>query len=553
MAGTAQPVLLDSVSGDVGRSTMSDLFNTIDEAFALLRKGGVAFFFQCIFANLPLAITAIGMFYLEKIEGVRDLRFVFAALFVLAWWWRAIYASRAARGAVLAVAPNTPVDVPSNHRTIHLASLVAIAFTGWAWLLAFASWAGVVGLLLVYPLLCLRGLFGPSWIARSGCRRQGALSAWSSSLGDTTDRRSVGLLCEALVLLGTLPLALNLYALLSGAVMIARSFLALDVATVSAFLSPSNGLVTGSVVVVGLVCTDVVRIALSAVHFVESEVRNKGLDLADMLSEIEKRAGTTMALLLMVLTLFMGSTAIAQAPVLPQPSPQDPSATVETQDLASPKQKWLTDEDMEVRKEVDALLRKSEYVEHIDVEQGTGIRRFFSKLWDWLVDFMSKQEKLDLDKKAQGLKLPLPPAWIFVVFAAALLLGVLGYIAYHRDFRRSVRVVLDDEEFPLRDDPRDKAPDEHLDEAALLAREGKHRQALRSLYLATLVSLDRRGLITFDPSLTNWQYIRTMPRSEKRDQFGTFTELFDYKWYGEETTTPRDYEESRRLATEICA
>ena len=89
------------------------------------------------------------------------------------------------------------------------------------------------------------------------------------------------------------------------------------------------------------------------------------------------------------------------------------------------------------------------------------------------------------------------------------------------------------------------------DDAAALAEAGELRRALRSLYLATLVSLDRRRWIAFDPHLTNWQYSRQIPGGAIRDLFRTFTRLFDHKWYGEEPTTLSDYERCRELATQI--
>ena len=60
-------------------------------------------------------------------------------------------------------------------------------------------------------------------------------------------------------------------------------------------------------------------------------------------------------------------------------------------------------------------------------------------------------------------------------------------------------------------------------------------------------------MISFEPSRTNWQYIRGMPRGETRTLFSTFTRVFDHKWYGRENTSMEDYLECRRLADRICA
>ena len=101
------------------------------------------------------------------------------------------------------------------------------------------------------------------------------------------------------------------------------------------------------------------------------------------------------------------------------------------------------------------------------------------------------------------------------------------------------------------EDPRERPPASFLERAAHLAEHGDLREALRALYLATLVALDRRRLIAFDPHRTNWQYLRKMPRGETRDAFRQFTDLFDHKWYGRGDTTRRDYERCRELASAI--
>jgi hypothetical protein len=65
------------------------------------------------------------------------------------------------------------------------------------------------------------------------------------------------------------------------------------------------------------------------------------------------------------------------------------------------------------------------------------------------------------------------------------------------------------------------------------------------------VALDRRRLIALDPHLTNWQYLRKMPRGDAPDALTQFTRVIDYKWYGLEPTTRPDYERCRSLARDI--
>ena len=53
-----------------------------------------------------------------------------------------------------------------------------------------------------------------------------------------------------------------------------------------------------------------------------------------------------------------------------------------------------------------------------------------------------------------------------------------------------------------------RAPESWAGLADVLAREGKFREAIRHLYLATLSRLHRDGAIDYDPAKSNWDYFR---------------------------------------------
>jgi hypothetical protein len=202
-------------------------------------------------------------------------------------------------------------------------------------------------------------------------------------------------------------------------------------------------------------------------------------------------------------------------------------------------------EDVEVDRTVGDILARREFEEFSD-QRGEGLRDLVERLVEWL---------FRPDEDASGFEAPqlgafaLPGATFFLVAGGLLLLavGVYVYVTRRRD-RDALRKT---EEAPSSGDPRDRAPASFLDEAARLAEAGDLREALRALYLATLVALDRRRLIAFDPHLTNWQYLRQMPRGDAREAFTHFTRLFDFKWYGREVTSREDYERCRALASEI--
>jgi Domain of unknown function (DUF4129) len=62
---------------------------------------------------------------------------------------------------------------------------------------------------------------------------------------------------------------------------------------------------------------------------------------------------------------------------------------------------------------------------------------------------------------------------------------------------------------------------------------GDYRSAVRLLYLGTLLRLDERGLLRFDRSLTNREYLRAVAAFPSiRDALRPVVETFDRTWYG---------------------
>lgn len=80
------------------------------------------------------------------------------------------------------------------------------------------------------------------------------------------------------------------------------------------------------------------------------------------------------------------------------------------------------------------------------------------------------------------------------------------------------------------------------------AREGEYRLALRFIYLATLVSLDTGGILRFDRSKTNWEYLRALREAGREDVYRAMTPLtrdFDHIWYGFGHADATDYARAR--------
>jgi hypothetical protein len=80
---------------------------------------------------------------------------------------------------------------------------------------------------------------------------------------------------------------------------------------------------------------------------------------------------------------------------------------------------------------------------------------------------------------------------------------------------------------------------------------GDYRSAVRLLYLGTLLRLDERGLLRFDRSLTNREYLRVVAGSPAiRDALRPVVETFDRTWYG---FGPMDAGDFARYQTQVDA
>jgi len=134
---------------------------------------------------------------------------------------------------------------------------------------------------------------------------------------------------------------------------------------------------------------------------------------------------------------------------------------------------------------------------------------------------------------------------VIAVGAFAILVGVIVQAIGRRSVR-SKPLALDEEEAVLVD-ARDNVS--LLGLAEQQAKAGDYRRAFRLVYLASLVALDTGGILRFDRSKTNWEYLRALRAAGRGDIYSALTPLtreFDQVWYGFGLTDASHY--ARALA-----
>lgn len=130
-----------------------------------------------------------------------------------------------------------------------------------------------------------------------------------------------------------------------------------------------------------------------------------------------------------------------------------------------------------------------------------------------------------------------------VLLAAVVVTAVLFY--FLRNLRRN---LVAEETLPaLLEEHEARTPAEAFDSAQRFINAGDYRSAVRQLYLATLLTLDQRGRIKYDPTLTNREYLHQAsndPRTTAALQ--PIVETFDRTWYGFEPISKQEFDDYRR-------
>jgi hypothetical protein len=91
-----------------------------------------------------------------------------------------------------------------------------------------------------------------------------------------------------------------------------------------------------------------------------------------------------------------------------------------------------------------------------------------------------------------------------------------------------------------------------LQRAQTLSTQGDYRSAIRYLYLSSLLVLDERGLLRYDRSRTNREYLRSV---SSKPQLATplrdVIDVFDRVWYGFESVDEQTYQSYLQQVDEL--
>lgn len=183
------------------------------------------------------------------------------------------------------------------------------------------------------------------------------------------------------------------------------------------------------------------------------------------------------------------------------------------------------------------------------------------RFWEWLRqkdDTPRHDEPLNLPTSAPS---PMFGANVVMVIAVLLVAGVLVYLLLRGTSKKTNESAALDESGALTEevlgDPSSalsRPPESWAGLADELAARGDFREAIRHLYLALLARLHRDGVIDYDPTRSNWDYVLTFKgASAVKSAFRDLTRRFDFAWYGNLEVTAPSWAKFRSTAEPILA
>ena len=169
----------------------------------------------------------------------------------------------------------------------------------------------------------------------------------------------------------------------------------------------------------------------------------------------------------------------------------------------------------------------------------------WAQFWEWLRKIFPKPKPIApgaagiLSKVAQVFVIIL--ALAVIIFVARLFLPrLLQNRRSKRKAKEGPRIVLGERLEP------DQSARDLLSEAETLARTGDLRAAIRKAYIALLLELGERKIITLEQHKTNRDYLRAVRRIESLyPNVKQLTDSFELHWYGLARATETDWETFR--------
>lgn len=189
-----------------------------------------------------------------------------------------------------------------------------------------------------------------------------------------------------------------------------------------------------------------------------------------------------------------------------------------------------TRRDIDAKRKLAVILKKSEYKESLGEQL---LIRMLEKFSGFLAGVFGSKAAVYIGWILAGL--------LVLVFVVAIVYLIMSLISKYTGRSKSVRVEKLIESIKAR-----PSFESMLEKSAHEAAEGRYRDAFRSLYLASIIMLDKSSLIVYTDSITNWEYLRVIRKQAPPEAitiFNDMTLMFDILIYGHRDVSQSEYDE----------
>ena len=569
-----------------------------DAAVHLATRGGTPLAPLALAGATPPAIAGLALAS-AALHGRGTL--ALAATFALLLLVRGVTAGAASLSAEAALSAEPIGPGEALRRALGRApSLMAASGMG-----ILVGWIAIPGTLLIGLGLWAPLLAGIPLVARGDA---GAFTM--GRVGRRRLARSPALGARALHALASLVVWVNLYTGAWLALYLGRALLGLEVAFLEELASPRNPVYLFFLVALTLVLLEPVRLSLGVLLLVDARVRSEGLDLIAAVERLSARRSRGAAAALILWAALLPSRARAAEPRdvedlvallreaglagdrraqqglerakrLTGPEAKalhhfvealrrDYEENEDASDLAKKLREGLGEiptagaaPSARAREAAGAILARAEFEAAVPTERAAPTpeehESWLARLLRWLFKDRSQKES-DEPPRAPPIHSPGLGGGVFrfITYALVGLALAAALLVAARGLRRAPAAAAaagsaGAAHAPKPEDAAESAlsrePMGWWSEADALAARGEYRLAVRALYLAVLSALHRRGAIDYDPSRSNWDYVRAFKgEGGALPPFRELTLRFDFAWYGRRGGDAPGYALVRALA-----
>ncbi len=418
--------------------------------------------------------------------------------------------------------------------------------------------------------------------------------------------------------LSQLLLGINLYLFNQLVLSLARQLFGFDVTFAERFTSFDNPTWMAIIVAISFALFEPVRAATATLMLIDGRVRQEGLDLIAQVEQLptrKKSRGVPLAAVALALCFALparAESALAQraarvtdkcamhvdlAPLTRHEIPAEDQSSLSR--LVSRVEHRAYDDDdcdaaeadlreglklyaevqaqpapIDAQGKVKEILQRPEFGTVLEKPKDTTaddpeapdepgwLARLLKEFLEWLAKHESKpREASDPVDRPTGS--PSMAGANTVMITALVIVAAALLFIFVRSFRsRKPEVLaLDDSggltQTPLEHDSMSalsKPPETWAGLADELAARGEFREAIRHLYLALLSRLHRDGVIDYDPTLSNWEYLFAFKgAAPRKGAFRELTRRFDFAWYGNLGVDGLAYAMFRKVAEPLLA